>query len=59
MTTPQGIALVIIALVVGVVLIIIAIAIMIGIPVKEITKDAAIGAFGALVGALTLYISKK
>jgi hypothetical protein len=59
MTTPQGTALVISAFVIGVVLVIIAIAVVIGIPVREITKDAALTALGALVGALTLYVSKK
>lgn len=59
MSQHRGAVAAIIAFTLGMVLIVIAVAVAFGVHVSELTKDAAIGAFGALAGALVSYLAKK
>jgi succinate-acetate transporter protein len=55
----RGIAAIILAFMLGVLLIIITVAIAFGVQVSEMTRAAAVGAVGILVGALATYLAKK
>jgi hypothetical protein len=54
----RGIVAAILASALGIVLIIIAVAVALGVEVKELTRDAAIAAVGALAGGLVTYLAR-
>jgi hypothetical protein len=49
----------VLAFTLGVVLIVIVVAAALGVRVNELTRDAAIGAVGVMVGALVTYLARK
>lgn len=58
MSQFRGSVAVILAIALGVVLIVITLAAAFGVQVGELTKDAAIGAIGVIVGALVTYLAR-
>ncbi len=59
MSQYRGSVALVLAVALGAVLIIITAAVALGVEVKEITRDAAIAAVGAMVGALVTYLARS
>lgn len=59
MSQYRGSVALVLAFTLGVVLIVIVVAAALGVRVNELTRDAAIGAVGVMVGALVTYLARK
>jgi hypothetical protein len=59
MSQYRGSVALVLAICLGVVLIVITVAVALGVEVKELTRDAAIAAVGALAGGLVTYLARS
>jgi succinate-acetate transporter protein len=59
MSQYRGSVALVLAFTLGIVLIVITVAIALGVHVTEMTRTAAVGAVGILVGALAAYLAKS